>query len=51
VERERAIKKLTDILFAEPSIFVDKRPIVDWTKVKDAIKAMALEGGAGGNPL
>jgi hypothetical protein len=41
-ERKRAIDKLTDILFAEYSIF-DKRPIVDWTKLKDAIKAMALE--------
>lgn len=35
-ERERAIKKLIDTLFG-------KLPIQDWTKLTDAIKAMALE--------
>ena len=41
-ERERAIDKLTEILFAEPSSILEKRPIVH-PRLREAIKAMAVE--------
>jgi len=41
-ERERAIDKLTEILFAEPSSIHEKRPIID-PRLREAIKVMAVE--------